>query len=146
MPLGFYYSPPDMHHPGFRDISRPASENWQGQPERPEWSSYLQYMQLQLSELLTRYGDVRDVWFDGLGHQEKYDGRRFLDLIHRLQPATLVNDRIGVPGDYVTPEQFIPRAIPTKNVQVRGADDERAEGIPRGRAVAGRTSSFGKPA
>ena len=123
MPLGFYYSPPDMHHPGFRDISRPASENWQGQPERPEWSSYLQYMQLQLSELLTRYGDVRDIWFDGLGHQEKYDGRRFLDLIHRLQPATLVNDRIGVPGDYVTPEQFIPRAIPTKNVQVRGADE-----------------------
>ena len=123
MPLGFYYSPPDMHHPGFRDTSRPASKNWQGQPERPEWSSYLQYMQLQLSELLTRYGDVRDIWFDGLGRQEKYDGRRFLDLIHRLQPATLVNDRIGVPGDYVTPEQFIPRAIPTKNVQVRGADE-----------------------
>jgi alpha-L-fucosidase len=123
MPLGFYYSPPDMHHPGFRDISRPASENWQGQPERPEWPSYLQYMQLQLTELLTRYGEVCDIWFDGLGHQEKYDGRRFMDLIHHLQPATLVNDRIGVPGDYVTPEQFIPRAIPTKNVQVHGADE-----------------------
>jgi alpha-L-fucosidase len=122
MPLGFYYSPPDLNHPGFRDTSRPASENWNGQPERPEWSSYLQYMQLQLTELLTRYGDVRDIWFDGLFHQEKYDGSRFLDLIHRLQPATLVNDRIGVAGDYVTPEQFIPRAIPTKGVEVRGAD------------------------
>jgi alpha-L-fucosidase len=122
MPLGFYYSPPDMNHPGFRDTSRPASENWNGQPERPEWPSYLQYMQLQLTELLTRYGDVRDIWFDGLFHQEKYDGRRFLDLIHHLQPDTLVNDRIGVPGDYVTPEQFIPRAIPTKGVEVRGAD------------------------
>jgi alpha-L-fucosidase len=122
MPLGFYYSPPDLDHPGFRDISRPASENWNGQPERPEWPSYLQYMQLQLSELLTRYGDVRDIWFDGLFHQEKYDGRRFMDLIHRLQPGALVNDRIGVPGDYVTPEQFIPRAIPTKSVEVRGAD------------------------
>jgi alpha-L-fucosidase len=123
MPLGFYYSPPDMHHPGFRDTSRAASENWSGQPERPEWPSYLQYMQLQLTELLTRYGDVRDIWFDGLGHQEKYDGRRFLDLIHRLQPAALVNDRIGVRGDYVTPEQFIPRAIPTKDVEMRGADE-----------------------
>jgi alpha-L-fucosidase len=111
-----------MHHPGFRDTSRLASENWNGQPERPEWSSYLQYMELQLSELLSRYGDVRDIWFDGLSHQEKYDGRRFLDLIHRLQPGALVNDRIGVPGDYVTPEQFIPRAIPTKSVEVRGAD------------------------
>ncbi len=122
MPLGFYYSPPDLHHPGFRDTSRLARENWQGQPERPEWSSYLQYMQLQLTELLTRYGNARVIWFDGLGHQEKYDGQRFLELIHRLQPATLVNDRIGVPGDYVTPEQFIPRAIPTKGVRVHGAD------------------------
>jgi alpha-L-fucosidase len=112
-----------MNHPGFRDTSRPASENWNGQPERPEWPSYLQYMQLHLTELLTRYGDVSDIWFDGLYHQEKYDGSRFLDLIHRLQPATLVNDRIGVPADYVTPEQFIPRAIPTKGVEVRGADE-----------------------
>src|SRR6202035_4091976 len=37
MPLGFYYSPPDMHHPGFRDTTMPANENWHGQPERPEW-------------------------------------------------------------------------------------------------------------
>ncbi len=122
MQLGFYYSPPDMHHPGFRDTSKPVRENWNGQPERPEWPSYLDYMQLQLSELLTRYGVVKDIWFDGLNHQEKYDGQRFLDLIHKLQPGALVNDRIGVPGDYVTPEQFIPTAIPTKDVHIQGID------------------------
>jgi alpha-L-fucosidase len=99
MRLGFYYSPPDLHHPGFRDTSKPASTNWNGQPERPEWPLYLEYMQLQLSELLTKYGPVVLIWFDGLNHQEKYDGERFLKLIHSLQPATLVNDRIGVPGD-----------------------------------------------
>src|SRR5579863_8234577 len=33
MPLGFYYSPPDMHNPNFRDTSKPASVNWHGQPE-----------------------------------------------------------------------------------------------------------------
>jgi len=27
MPLGFYYSPPDMHHPAFRDTSKLAKEN-----------------------------------------------------------------------------------------------------------------------
>jgi alpha-L-fucosidase len=54
MPLGFYYSPPDMNHPGFRDTSRPASEGWEGQPQRPEWPLYLDYMELQLTELLTR--------------------------------------------------------------------------------------------
>lgn len=135
MRLGFYYSPPDMHHPDYRDTSKPASENWNGQPERPEWPIYLQYMQLQLTELLTRYGPVVLIWFDGLNHQEKYDGRRFLNLIHSLQPATLVNDRIGVPGDYVTPEQFIPKAIPIKQAHFSAVDQsvnkELKPGLPK---------------
>ena len=122
MPLGFYYSPPDMHHPAFRDTSKLAKENWDGQPARPEWPLYLDYMQLQLTELLTGYGPVALIWFDGLHHQEKYGGIRFLDLIHRLQPATLVNDRIGLPGDYQTPEQFIPSGIPTKDVRFNAVD------------------------
>src|SRR5437879_12106732 len=79
-------------------------------------------MQLQLTELLTAYGPVALIWFDGLHHQEKYGGVRFLDLIHRLQPTTLVNDRIGLPGDYQTPEQFIPSAIPTKDVRFNAVD------------------------
>jgi alpha-L-fucosidase len=120
MPLGFYYSPPDMHHPGFRDTSKPASENWNGEPQRPEWPLYLQYLQLQLSELLTRYGPAALIWFDGLYNQKKYDGERVLRLIHELQPPTLVNDRIGVDGDYATPEQFIPNVIPTRQVKISG--------------------------
>src|SRR5882762_7277500 len=35
MPLGFYYSPPDMHHPAFRDITKLAKENWNGSPHAP---------------------------------------------------------------------------------------------------------------
>jgi alpha-L-fucosidase len=122
MPLGFYYSPPDMHHPGFRDISKLASENWHGQPERPEWQSYLAYLQLQLRELLTRYGPVALIWFDGLNDEQKYDGAHILRMIGDIQPATLVNDRLGVDGDYETPEQFIPAAIPTKGVRLTGID------------------------
>jgi len=135
MRLGFYYSPPDMHHPDFRDTSKLARDNWNGEPQRPEWPIYLDYMQLQLSELLTKYGPVVLIWFDGLNHQEKYDGERFIKLIRSLQPATLVNDRIGVPGDYVTPEQFIPKAIPTKDVHFSAVDQnvqkELKPGIPR---------------
>ena len=111
-----------MHHPAFRDTSKLAKENWGGEPARPEWPLYLDYMQLQLTELLTGYGPVSLIWFDGLHHQEKYGGIRFLDLIHRLQPATLVNDRIGLPGDYQTPEQFIPSGIPTKGVRFNAVD------------------------
>jgi alpha-L-fucosidase len=122
MPLGFYYSPPDLHHPDFRDTSKPASENWHGEPQRPEWPIYLQYMQQQLTELLTDYGPVVIVWFDGLNDQRKYNGPRVIEMIHELQPATLVNDRIGVDADYETPEQFIPTAIPTKGIVLTGID------------------------
>jgi alpha-L-fucosidase len=122
MPLGFYYSPPDMHHPAFRDTSKPAAENWNGEPTRLEWPLYLDYMQLQLTELLTKYGPAALIWFDGLHHQEKYSGLRFIELIRHLQSATLVNDRIGVPGDYQTPEQFIPSGIPTKGVRFNAVD------------------------
>src|ERR1700728_3805210 len=93
MPLGFYYSPPDMHHPGFRDTTKLAMENWNGEPQRPEWPSDLAYMQLQLSELLTRYGPAALIWFDGLHNQRKYNGARVIEMIRELQPSTLVNDR-----------------------------------------------------
>src|ERR1039457_4354454 len=43
MPLGFYYSPPDMHHPGFRDSSKPVKDTWRGDPTRPQWATYLDY-------------------------------------------------------------------------------------------------------
>jgi alpha-L-fucosidase len=135
MPLGFYYSPPDMHHPGFRDTTKLAKENWHGEPQRPEWESYLQYMQLELAELLTRYGSAAIIWFDGLNNQEKYNGARVVQMIHDLQPATLVNDRIGVDADYETPEQFIPTAIPTKGIVLTGIDPKVSEqlknAIPR---------------
>ena len=105
-----------------KSTSKLSKDTWNGQPERPEWPLYLDYMQLQLTELLTRYGPVALIWFDGLHHQEKYGGVRFINLIHELQSATLVNDRIGVPGDYQTPEQFIPSGIPTKGVHFNAVD------------------------
>jgi alpha-L-fucosidase len=132
MPLGFYYSPPDMTHPGFRDTSKPAAENRKGEPARPEWPLYLDYMQLQLTELLTRYGPAAVIWFDGLNNQEKYDGQRFIKLIHDLQPSTLVNNRIGMDADFETPEQFIPKAIPTKGTRIAGTNPSAASHLKAG--------------
>lgn len=132
MPLGFYYSPPDMNHPGFRDTSKLSSTNYRGQPERPEWPLYLEYMGLQLHELLTKYGPVAEVWFDAVDPdaQARYDGQRFVDEVRRLQPAALVNNRIGVPGDFATPEQFIPKAIPVKGVRMDSPDHSAADKEP----------------
>jgi alpha-L-fucosidase len=114
MPLGFYYSPPDLNHPDYRDTSKLASTNWNGEPTRPVWPTYLHYMELQLRELLTSYGDVVLIWFDGLFNQKKYDGYRMQRVIHELQPQTLINNRVGILGDFETPEQFLPKSIPVK--------------------------------
>ena len=130
MPLGFYYSPPDMHHPGYRDTTKLARENWHGQPARAEWPLYLHYMELQLRELLCRYGPAVVVWFDGLDHQEKYDGHHFVRMIRETSPGTLVNNRIGVPGDFETPEQWVPKRIPVKGVRIEGTHPEAANALP----------------
>lgn len=115
MPLGFYYSPPDMHHPGYRDTSKPATANWTGEPKRKEWASYLDYMESHIRKLLTDYGDVFLIWFDGLANHGKYDPQRFHTLIHELSPDTLINDRLGDGYDFVTPEQYVPKlGIPAR--------------------------------
>ena len=137
MPLGLYYSPPDMNHPAFRDTTKLSATNYRGEPERPEWPLYLDYMGLQLDELLTKYGPVAEMWFDAVDMkvQGEYDGQRFLDQVRRLQPATLVNNRLGVPADFITPEQFIPKAIPVKGVRMDSPDhsaaDKMAVAVPR---------------
>ncbi|MGH9455736.1 MAG: alpha-L-fucosidase, partial [Terriglobia bacterium] len=137
MPLGFYYSPPDMHHPAYRDTSKPVSQTWHAQPTRSEWPLYLEFMGLQLRELFCRYGPALVVWFDGLDHQEKYDGYRFTRMIRELSPGTLINNRIGVPGDYETPEQWVPKRIPVKGVVLQGVNPEIANNLPGGIPVPG---------
>lgn len=128
MRLGFYYSPPDMHHPGYRDTSKPAIKNWLGEPNRKEWADYLDYMESHIRKLLTDYGEVSVMWFDGLCNHAKYDTQRFHKLIHELSPKTLINDRLGDDYDYVTPEQFIPtHGIPIKSGKPPSGDGMESE-------------------
>lgn len=123
MRLGFYYSPPDMHHPGYRDTAKPLTANWLGEPKRPQWATYLDYMESHIRKLLTDYGPVSVIWFDALVNHRKYDPPRFHRLIHSLSPNTLINDRLGAGYDYITPEQFIPK----QGVPVRTGKPPAAE-------------------
>ncbi len=130
MPLGFYYSPPDMHHPGYRDMSKPATQNWTGEPKRKQWDQYLDTMESHLRKLLTDYGDVSLIWFDGLANHGKYDPVRFHNLIHELSPNTLINDRMGDGFDFVTPEQFIPKSgIPARTGKPPAGLDPDGDGF-----------------
>lgn len=130
MALGYYYSPPDMHNPNYRDTSKLAKENWHGEPERPEWPMYLHYMALQVRELIWHYGQPVEIFFDGLDHQEKYDGYSFLQMIRSMSPNTMVDNRLGMPADYDTPEQWVPKRIPVKGVVIRGTSPSEEQQIP----------------
>ncbi|HXJ93245.1 MAG TPA: alpha-L-fucosidase [Terriglobia bacterium] len=120
MPIGFYYSPPDMHNPNFRDTTKLVKDSWHGDPERLQWADYLDYMGGQLHELVTRYGPVALIWFDGLDCPYKYNPWRMLPLIHQLQPKALVNDRLGLPADFGSSafEKGVPNGVPTNTGKV----------------------------
>lgn len=85
-----------------------------------------------MRELATRYGEPTVFWFDGLNNQEKYDGFQVQRMLRELSPSSLFNNRLGTPGDYETPEQFVPDHIPVRGVRIAGVNPEEQNGLPSG--------------
>jgi alpha-L-fucosidase len=88
--LFFYYSQLDWHHPDYFPRGRTGRDT--DRPEKGDWNKYLDYMDGQLSELLTHYGPLGGIWFDGWWDRKDADWRlpRTYGLIHKLQPGALV--------------------------------------------------------
>lgn len=89
--LFFYHSQLDWHHPDYFPRGNTGG-SWTGRPESGDFNKYLDYMDAQLSELLTGYGDIAGIWFDGMWDKKDADWRleKTYKLIHQLQPAALV--------------------------------------------------------
>jgi len=89
--LFFYHSQLDWHHPDYFPRGFTGG-SWTGREEKGNMNKYLDYMDAQLSELLTNYGDVAGIWFDGMWDKKDDDWRleKTYSLIHKLQPAALV--------------------------------------------------------
>jgi len=114
--LFFYYSQLDWHHPDY--FPRGRTGHSAGRPEAGDWEKYLDYQDAQLRELLTQYGPIGGIWFDGWWDQEKTPLRdrwrleRTYRLIHQLQPgALIVNNHHHAPfagEDYQTFERDLP--------------------------------------
>ena len=109
MRIVLYYSQPDWHHPN--NVHRPgAFKDLQRQPpdQQPDWPAFQRYVEGQVEELVTRYGRIDGIWFDGTHRSEKdWRGRRLYQLIKRHQPHAVVNDRARC-GDFFTPERSLP--------------------------------------
>ncbi len=123
--VGFYHSLLDWHHPDFavddfhplRNRSDVAALN-----EGRDANRYREYLHGQVRELLTRYGKIDYLFMDfsyedgtipessvlsGKG-PDYWRSAELLAMVRELQPGIVVNDRLGIPGDFVTPEQYQP--------------------------------------
>jgi alpha-L-fucosidase len=106
----FYHSIMDWHHPDAKGERFPTYRD--------------EYLKPQLRELLTGYGPIGVLWFDGEWIREwtEPQGRDLYDFCRGLQPGIIVNNRVGkgrkgmqgmskgkeYAGDFGTPEQQIP--------------------------------------
>lgn len=124
--LCFYHSIMDWHHPDAQAMWEPNYN--QGRDSKninPDFPRYVEeYMKPQLQELLTGYGDIGVMWFDGewIPDYTTEMGKDLYQFVRELQPDILVNNRVdkgrkgmegldaegNYAGDFGTPEQEIP--------------------------------------
>ena len=115
--VGFYFSLIDWHHPdypAFTEADKPYGFDRIPQPTPQQWSRFIEVMFEQIRELLTNYGSIDIIWFDGSWERtpEQWRAEELAQTIRQLQPDILINDRLPGQGDFATPEQFVPPEPP----------------------------------
>ena len=138
--LFFYYSLLDWN----RDDYFPRGRTGKGIIGRKQgqWEDYISFMKAQLSELLTNYGKIGGIWFDGHWDQKEWDGKKFgklkvdwhydeiYKLIHELQPQALIgnNHHLGV----IQGEDFqmFEKDLPGKNTTCWGTAADQIGSVP----------------
>ncbi|HSU90138.1 MAG TPA: alpha-L-fucosidase, partial [Sporolactobacillaceae bacterium] len=105
------------HHPDyptFQESDKPYNwGNWRrSYPEN--WDRFITFMFAQMRELLTNYGKIDLLWFDGGWERapEEWRAHELVVMIRSLQPEVVINDRLPGYGDYQTPEQAVPSRQP----------------------------------
>ncbi len=121
--VGFYHSLLDWHHPDFPiDGHHPRRDDADAveQNSTRDMAVYREYLHGQVRELLTGYGKIDYLFYDfsyandtqhpvwGAKGRDDWGSEELLALTRELQPGIIVNDRLDIPGDFVTPEQYQP--------------------------------------
>ncbi|MFN8573531.1 MAG: alpha-L-fucosidase [Gemmatimonadaceae bacterium] len=129
--LGVYLSPWDRHEPSYGDSPR-----------------YMDHYIAQLEELLTRYGPVAEVWFDGAngegpnGKHQVYDWDRMHGTVRRLQPGAVMFSDAGPDVRWIGNERGVagetcwstidPDAVPYAGYDAPGVGETLQRGHPNG--------------
>jgi len=122
MKLFFYHSHLDWTHSDYYPLGRTghASMRLAG----GNFNRYLDFMDAQLTELLTQYGDVAGIWFDGIWDKKDANWRlrQTYDLIHKLQPAALVGNNHHLAPYEGEDFQMFEKDLPGQNTAGHSAD------------------------
>lgn len=88
--LFFYHSQLDWYQDDY--FPRGNTGHTAGRPDRGTWNAYIDFMNGQLTELLTNYGQIGGIWFDGFWDKKDANWRidETYSLIHKLQPGCLI--------------------------------------------------------
>ena len=138
--LFFYYSQLDW----FRDDYFPRGRTGNGIEGRGEgkWEDYIDFMKKQLTELLTNYGEIGGIWFDGQWDQHEWDGKRFgkinadfklrevYDLIHNLQPQALIGSNHHLAPNPGEDFQMFEKDLPGKGTKDFATSKEDIGNLP----------------
>ena len=138
--LFFYYSQLDW----YRDDYFPRGRTGTGIEGRGEgnWNDYIDFMKAQLTELLTNYGEIGGIWFDGEWDQIKWDGKRFgtkimdfkLDevykLIHDLQPQALIGSNHHLAPNPGEDFQMFEKDLPGRSTKSFATKSEDIGNLP----------------
>jgi alpha-L-fucosidase len=129
--LFFYHSQLDWHHPDYFPRGRTGG-SWTGREEKGDMNKYLDYMDSQLSELLTNYGDVAGIWFDGMWDKKDADWRleKTYKLIHQLQPGALVGSNHHRPPYEGEDFQMFEKDLPGHNT-TGFSEEQKVGALPK---------------
>lgn len=114
--LHLYYSHLDWTREDYYPLGKTGHKT--GRKSHGKWDTYYSFMNNQLTELLTNYGPIGAIWFDGMWDQpENFDWRleEQYALIHKLQPACLIGNnhhKAPKPGEDF---QMFERDLPGEN-------------------------------
>lgn len=138
--LFFYYSLLDWHDDNYFPRGRTGAEI----PGRSDgnWDDYIAFMKAQLTELLTNYGDIAGIWFDGHWDQKEWDGEKFgkvkvdwhydeiYKLIHDLQPQCLIGNNHHLAPIEGEDFQMFERDLPGQNTTGWGTNASDVGELP----------------
>ena len=113
--LHIYYSQLDWRRPDYPEGGKTGHNNGRVQHGDPD--SYFAFMRAQLTELLTNYGKVSSIWYDGWWDRpdQEWDMDAQYALIHKIQPSCMVGSnhhRAPFPGEDF---QMFERDLPGNN-------------------------------